>query len=335
VIKVCWLLGSYISHLKAGRQFRAALAGAGATLVPEPDAADAVVIHNEPWSLPSYWRAFPALRGRRVISYSVWETDRLSDRQQFALALPDEVWTCSAFSRDALAPAARRIAVLPHVVERPVTTPAALAWMRGRIGYRDDLRWFYTIGSVRNPRKGVTDLLRAFATLPADRTRLVIKCDVPLPPEVAALPGVIAIPERLPEPELAALHHLGDAFVSAHRSEAWGLGLSEAMASGNLAIATAHGGNLAFMHAGNALLVPCRVERIRDDEVRASGLLSAEMSWGYVDVPALGAAMRRALDDWDGLAGHRERARSDVVRFAPATIGAQALEMLATSSMAG
>ena len=36
-----------------------------------------VIIHNEPWTLPGYYRMFPELRKRRVIVYAVSAADEV------------------------------------------------------------------------------------------------------------------------------------------------------------------------------------------------------------------------------------------------------------------
>jgi glycosyltransferase involved in cell wall biosynthesis len=60
------------------------------------------------------------------------------------------------------------------------------------------------------------------------------------------------IGEFLSQQELADLFHACDVYVSAHRSEGFGLGLAEAMALGKPVIATNYSGNCDFMNPVNS-----------------------------------------------------------------------------------
>ena len=328
---VCYILSHYISHRQAGLQFQDCFRRLGVRLVEAPAEADLVIIHNEPWSVAGYYRVFPDLREQRVVTYAVWETDRLPESYRFNLSLPSEIWTCSAYSRDALAQSGRPVSVVPHVVSVPEPNAAAEQRMRERIGARDGEMLFYTIANVSNVRKGVDDLLRAFdgLFLPGE-ARLIVKSNVPLPPALASVRDVVVISELLDDDDLFALHRVADCFVSAHRSEAWGLGISEAMACGNLVVATAHGGNMDYMNAGNSLPVACHVEPIRAAEVKSQpDILTSGMHWGYVDPDDLRRQLRRAFDDRVSLRRLAEQAQLDMKSYAPERISECIAEHLA------
>ena len=319
-IRVCYLLAHWLSHRRAGLAYRDCLTRLGVELVEEPGDADVVVIHNEPWSYAGYFRAFPELRDRHVVAYAVWETDVLPAHYRFALGLVDELWTCSSYCAAVLRDAARSLAIVPHVVEEPVRDERAVSQLRERIGGREDRFYFYTITSA-NPRKAVADAVRAFAGLfSPDEACFLIKSTAPLPPELAKVPGVVPLVGMATDAEIAALHHLGHCFVSAHRSEGWGLGLSEAMACGNLVVATGHGGNLDFMDEGNSLLVTHSVEPVHEKELRAQRFLTPEMRWAYVDVADLREKLRLSRASWPELQPVRDRAHAAMARFTPEAV---------------
>jgi glycosyltransferase involved in cell wall biosynthesis len=333
-MKVCYFLSHYRSHEISGQNFIGCLRRAGVEVVRSPEEADAVVIHNEIPTFPGYYRMHPALRGRRVIAYAVWETDRLPEHHRFCLSLATEMWTCTDYCRDVLVQAGRPVSLVPHVVVPPARDAAAEARMRARIGHRDGEFLFYTIvRSAANVRKGVPDAIHAFAeAFPGGEARLVVKTAVPLPPQLAAVPGVVSIAEPLPAEDVAALHHVADCCVSAHRSEGWGLTLSDAMAAGRMVVATAHGGNTEFMNEGNSLPVACNVEPVRAAEAATQpGLLDTAMRWGYPDREHLTRQMRRAFHEREALAPLREQARRDMAAFAPERIA----EVLAARLGAG
>lgn len=329
-LRVCYLLAHYVSHRRAGLAYRDCLTRLGVELVEEPGAADVVVLHNEPWSYAGYFRAFPELRDRPVVAYAVWETDVLPARYRFNLGLVDEVWTSSSYCAAALRGAARGLAIVPHVVAEPARDERELAKLRERIGYREGTLYFYTVANAANPRKAVAEAVRAFAGLfPPEEARFLVKSTTPLHPELAKVPGVVALEGMATDAEIAALHHLGHCFVSPHRSEGWGLGLSEAMACGNLVIATGHGGNMDFMDDGNSLLVAYSVEPVHEWERRLQPFLTPEMRWAYVDAEDLRAKLRLCRANWPELAPLRERARAAMARFTPDAVAQVIGERLA------
>jgi glycosyltransferase involved in cell wall biosynthesis len=321
--RVCYPLSHYISHRQAGLQYIGCLLRLGVTLVDTPAEADVVIIHNEPWSVAGYYRMWPELHDRRVIVYAVWETDRLPEHYRFNLSLAGELWTCSDYCARALSQAGPPVSVIPHVVRIPERDPDAEQRMRERLGARDGEFLFYTILNA-NIRKGLPDVIRAFTDLfPNGEARLVVKTTTPLPPALAATTGVINIAGLLPESDLYALPHVADCLVSAHHSEGWGLTISDAMACGNLVVATAHGGNMDYMNAGNSLPVACTFETIRDDDIKQQPeLLSADMHWAYIDPDDLRRQMRRAFDERESLRELGAQAERDMARFAPEQVTA-------------
>jgi glycosyltransferase involved in cell wall biosynthesis len=320
-MKVCYFLSHYVSHRISGLRFIDCMRSVGVEIVDSPREADAVVIHNEITTIPGYYRMHPELRDRRVIAYAVWETDRLPEHYRFNLTLATEIWTCSRYCRDILGQVGRPVSIVPHVVAPPPRDAAAEARLRARLGVGGELLYYTIVKSAANVRKGVDETIRAFGELfPDGGAKLLVKTTGPLPP-FAATPGVVEISESLPPEEVAALHWIGDCYVSAHRSEGWGLPISDAMAAGRLVIATAHGGNMDFMRESNSLPVACRVEPIRmRDVVTQSDILSADMKWGYVDADDLKRQMRRAFDERESLAPIREQAQRDMAAYAPERI---------------
>jgi glycosyltransferase involved in cell wall biosynthesis len=321
-LRICYLLSHYVSHQQAGRQFCECLLRLGVPLVPQPEEADVVVIHNELWSLPGYYRIYPVLHQRHVIAYAVWETDRLPEHFRFALRLADEIWTCSNYCREVLAHAGPPVSIVPHVVVESEVNAAAEEKLRRRLGTRPGEFLFYTIANTLNPRKGVEDSIRAFNGLfPVEQARLIVKSNVPLPRKLAETPGVLVLAGDLDEAEISALHRVGHCFVSAHRAEGWGLAISAAMANGRLVIATAHSGNMEYMTTENSLPVACTIAPIRPEEIaRQSDLLSADMHWAYVDVEDLRRQMRRVFEERESLQPLAEQARLDMQRYSPERI---------------
>ena len=315
-MKVCYLLARYVSHRKAGLNYHRCFQSLGVKLVFAPDQADVVIIHDEPWTYSSYFRAFPCLRSKYVIAYAVWEADRVPIEYEVALNLVDEVWTASTYCENIFNKVRDRVFVVPHVAEAAVADENALEAVRRRLSYDRDLFYFYTITNPVDVRKNLGAAIRAYARVLDSRARFVIKVNGGLTNEEIGIKSAIVINEFIAEEEIQALHQLGQCFVSAHCSEGWGMGLSESMASGNLAIATGYGGNTDFMLPTNSLLVEFQVESIRqEDWTSRPHYWSPHMRWAYVDENDLTRKLRFALACAPAVQRLRDQAKNDMRQY--------------------
>ncbi|MGE4553439.1 MAG: glycosyltransferase [Desulfovibrionaceae bacterium] len=326
--RVLYCLANYVSHRQAGQANMTALAAAGVELTDDPARADLAVIHDEP---PFFAQYMKRLRGLPVVAYCVWEMDPLPDAYALPLAIAEEVWTASEFSRSLLAARLPRVAVVPHVVQRPRVSAADLAWMRRRLGMGDEREyWFYAVMDALTARKNIGALLEAFCRVRAmhPRARLAVKQYRADWPGLAAVPGVVSIPEFLSDGRMGALHAACHCLVSPHRAEAWGLSLSQAMAFGRTVVATGYSGNLDYMDDSCALLVRHRVREVTSDELASSSAwFQPGMRWADPDVDHLTECMQRALlgSAAGPVAGLPEdlgaRAQRSVARFNPKAVG--------------
>lgn len=272
--------------------------------------ADLVILHNEMVTFPQYYEQYPVLTDKYVIGYTMWDTVALPEKYQKALQLVDEVWTCSSFSAEILRRYVDDVYVIPHVVTKPDVPPEVVQRMKQRLAYDESCFYFYTIGNAINPRKNLLASLYAFnqcfSALDGDCKFIVKSIQLTLP-GLSQMPNVVLLEDWLEAEEIAALHSLGDCFVNAHCAEGWGLGMSEAMAMGNLVVATGYSGNMEFMNAENALLVDYQVEQIRSEDLRFLRTfqpeLSGDMEWAYIDLDSLMAQMRYAYEHKN----HQER----------------------------
>lgn len=330
-MKICYIMGRHISFQRAGQAYMDILAAAGVTLVPEPNDADIVIIHDEPLALLDYFRAYPEIRKKYIIAYSVWEPSILNADRRRWLSMVSEVWTPSSFAAHIFSELAIPVTVIPHVVAPPRATAEDEALMRRRLGLADGTFIFYTIARWE-PRKNLEAAVKAFeAAFPSKEACYVIKTNGPVPADLASRSGIVCINEHISDASLAALHGVGHCCVSAHCAEAWGLCLSEAMALGNLVVATGYSGNMEFMDSRSALLVDFNLEPIRETTTRlAFGFpaTSAQAQWAYVDEAHLARTLRRAYDDWDSLAGMRAQAQDAVRPFAADLVARRMLQRL-------
>jgi glycosyltransferase involved in cell wall biosynthesis len=311
--RVWWHLSDYISHRRAGEAYRRCLALAGFKVADRPEEADLAVVHEDPVFWPRIFTDNPVLREKPVVGYAVWEGSALPEIYRPGLGLVRAVWTASAFSAQALGQGHGVVRVLPHVVESVVPTDADRAWARERLGTG---RYFFSIVDAVNPRKNLEALLRVFVRVRAAAgpdVRLVLK-QYRKNVSLDDLSGVISLSSDLTDSRMAALHEGALAYVSPHRGEAWGLGLSEAMSHGVPVLATGWSGNMEFMDERNSIPLRFELESVGE---RMAGMLPhfrPGMLWAKVDEEHLRREMLRLIRRGQDPV-MRERARAVAERF--------------------
>ncbi len=233
---------------------------------------DVVIVHLTPDLAPRYVAKY---KDKYVISYTAWETDKLHPYWVKCLSAVSEVWlpcewNISTFKRSGVEVPVHKI---PHGID-----PSMYDGIKGDdflTGGEDTFK-FYSIFQW-NARKNAEGLLRAYfnafqgqedvrlilktylggALTPHDDAQkireriLAVKSDM----QLQHFPKVTLISDRLSAEQIRSLHLFGDAYVSLHRGEGWGLGPFEAGLAGKPVIATNGGGNLEFMSHENSYLV--------------------------------------------------------------------------------
>lgn len=290
-MRVFYQLSDYVSHRKAGEDYCRCLASLGHSLVAAPERADVCVVHDEPYLLAEHMGRKPGLKDRPLAAYCVWEVQTPPRAFAAQLAPAHVVWTCSEHSASALRQAHAEVRVVPHVVERIRPTQQDTRRMAREIGFEPGECLFLTVVDGVNRRKNLPGLLRAFARLPRGAARLVVK-QYRQPVDLSGLPGVVSVDRQLTDGELAALHALSGVYVSAHRAEAWGLSLSEAMCHGRPVLATGWSGNMEYMDDTCAVPLPCKLHNIPQEDLELlPPFFTADMRWAVVDEDALYRAM--------------------------------------------
>jgi len=260
---------------------------------------------------PSRWA------NRYRIGYWAWETPKAPASWVFAADYLHEIWVPSDFVREAVAKTFKeagredlvvRLRTMPHPVTVPVLRARVeIEAMRLAFGLQPErcevLALFDTKSSAtrKNPWGSIDAWTRAFPE-PTDAARLTLKVSdleadrvsrQRLEAIVAARPDIQLVNDRLSEASMEVFFAGFDVLLSLHRSEGFGLPMAEAMAVGVPVIATGWSGNLTFMTAKNAKLIPAGLVRIDDLDGPYTGLEDdPDQVWGEPDIESAAKALR-------------------------------------------
>lgn len=245
-----------------------------------------------------------AFRGRHNIGFWLWELEKFPRDWHCALDLVDEVWTPTAFVRDAISGATdKSVLRMPMAVEPEAPTGMDRAHF-GLPGNEFVFLFsfdFNGFASRKNPEAVIAAFRQAFGD-GTQGVRLLLKSSngMRFPDRLAAIRRSVADDPRielrdgfLSRGEMFGLQNAADCFVSLHRSEGFGLGLAECMYFGKPVIATRYSGNLDFMDDSNSLLVDCRMISLRDGDYP----YWQGQRWAEPDVTHAARLMRQIHDD--------------------------------------
>lgn len=361
-MKIFYILSAYISHRQAGLEYIKCLQSLGhkvhcnyqcllngeednSTLLEEYSfefafnhalataalEADLIILHEDPSWYNKIFEYLPQLAQKPIVICLPWENEKLPEAFIRPLRMAKSIWTPSEFCRRAFLAAFDNVQVLPHVVRRPKPSATALDWARGIMKQHGaaGAPVFFSAVDGLNPRKNLEGLLTAFKLF---RKSSKIKGYLLLKQYRAAMPlngheGVISLTDDLDDAHMAALYATCTAYVSAHRAEGWGLGLSTAMSFGKIAIATAYSGNMDFMDAENSLLIPYSMEQVSMQMEHKIPLFTPDMRWAAPDLGAMAEAMRQVAEGRvDAAIG--QNAACITRRFGPAAISERMAELL-------
>ncbi|WP_188092430.1 glycosyltransferase family 4 protein [Azospirillum sp. B21] len=244
--------------------------------------------------------------GSRNVIYPAWELERYPSEWARQLERFDEVWAPSEFIRGAIA----KEVDIP-VLHMPLACEVGRRALLGRryFGIRETAYTFLFSFDFLSylERKNPFAVIEAFHALtdarPYDDVALIIKTnnsnrcpEMKQRFEAAIAPlrnRVVVIDRTLPDLEMKSLMWLSDCFVSLHRSEGFGRGISEAMALGKPVIATAYSGNMDFCNEQNAFLVPYSLIEVGFNDYPHW----ESQHWADPDIEAATRYMARLLDD--------------------------------------
>jgi len=298
----------------------------------QPLEYDTVIVHTPPEFYP-LWRKQE--NGKRVIGYTVWETDQLPPHWPPLLNMLDQLlvpcsWNKNVFKRCNVGVP---IAVIPHILDagRPATgemtfnvEPGVFVFYiigtwTARKGIQQTIQCYLDTFTARDPtllvikttktvyRQGVLTRLhkvkrsyRFLRRLLNIRNHFTFRVDTTvLLQEILKKynkPARIKlITDELSEHAMRQLHQRGDCFVSLCRSEGWGLGAFDAAAMGKPVIITAYGGQMDYLDPDLAYLVDYDLVPVRDDDDPKN--FRKEQKWAEPKISVASQFMRRVYEN--------------------------------------
>ena len=322
-MKLFYLNSPYRSHARVARAYKKCLEPV-IEMLSRPQAADLVILHDEPHRFPDYYNRIGDLRRKYVIAYSVWEASCLPASFLAGLELVQEVWTCSEYSSKAFAAKCSNLHVIPHIVEAVSARHGGLdGELLRSINYDARNKYLITIANLWDKRKNVDSLTRAFMRISNDfpNARLIIKAGWnEAVPASYIHPQIIFINEVLTVGQIECLYAIATAYVSPHHSEGWGLCISDALRREVPVIATGYSGNLTFMNHNNAFAIPATERSIGVSE--EYHLFTRDMCWGEPSSEKLELAMCQVLDNshHDEIADKKSNGARDMDSFSEAAL---------------
>lgn len=304
----------------------------GKAVLPGASAGGVWLIHaNAPEALvalmthpPDQWRH------RYRIGYWAWETPQAPAQWARVARWLHEIWTPSAYVRDALLRAfeASGQTHLPHVRVMPhPLLGAAPAPDRTRFGLSANgcevLSLFDVQSSParKNPWASLEAWLAAFpapspaATLTLKVSALDVATEARLKARIGIRSDIRLYTERLSDADMDRFIASFDILLSLHRSEGFGLGLLEAMQAGVCVVATDGSGN-DFLDESNGYPVPYRLIPLNDPDGPYSAVPAAPAQvWAEPDLDAAATLLRELSGDRTLRSAKRDAARTTPARL--------------------
>lgn len=296
----------------------ASLADLGALIEAtiRPISYDTVLVHT----VPEHWPRFTE-PGKRMLGYTVWETDALPAHWPPVLNAMDAVAVPSRMNVEVFARGGvtQPLHLVPHIRRHAWSAAARdeATALRLRLRIPDDHFVFYTIGAW-DPRKALDDLMMTFAKAfgSEDRVTLLIKTSTTIGNAAEGSGGAVeprvreiaaAAAQRLGRPRanfaiiaaddisgrtIDAIHNIGDCYVSLTHGEGWGMGAFDAATLGKPVLITGWGGQLDYLGEDYPGLIRHRVTRVSGWLPHAS--YQPNQRWATPDIEHASELMRAA-----------------------------------------
>jgi len=224
------------------------------------DNYNTVILHCTPDLWPQYIEKH---KDKKIIGYTVWETNILKPEWVDYINLVSEVWCPSTYNKEVFENSGVTISVkvVPHLFFRNTLPDKSNINIRGAI---DGYYTFYNV-SEYNERKNIKELLEVYCQTftSKDRVQLILKthykdylaanivyCKQEIDKILSKYPDhahIVVLYDNLDENDLLNLHAYGDCYITLTRSEGFGLTIFDAYNYGKQIIATGYSGYIDFL----------------------------------------------------------------------------------------
>lgn len=215
---------------------------------------------------------------RYRIGYWAYELPRAPEKWLKLARMFHEIWVPSQFVADALKDIDRPLKVMPHFFERPKTIERG--FVRDKLGIDEQVFLVGAVGDAlssttrKNLAGAVEAYVRAFPDTNSERSHMVVKLRNAQVSESAlgelartidARADVSLVQEEFSDSEMTQFVGDLNLFLSPHRSEGYGLVLTEAISLGVPVLATAWSGNMEYLSEVDDALIDYELEAVNDE----------------------------------------------------------------------
>ena len=224
-----------------------------------------------------FWLPYDEWGRRYNVGYWFWELSKFPDAWRYACNLVDEVWVNTEFVANAVRQVHERVYKIPFAIsfDKPCDKYDRAYFGLPASGFLFLVSYDFNSSATRKNPDAVIEAFRSAFAVRSDNSYLVVKSINGNMNEaaVASLKStlgddsrIVWVDEYLTTDEMRGLLNVADAYVSLHRAEGLGLGMAESMYLGKPVIATDYSGNVEFMNADNACMVPYELVPVNPGE---------------------------------------------------------------------
>lgn len=278
------------------------------------DSHNTVILHCTPDLWPQYLEKNKEnLVGKKVIGYTVWETNILKPDWVKCINQVSEVWCPSSYNKEVFEKSGVTIPikVVPHLFFRNELPEKSNISVRGAI---DGYYTFYNV-SEYNERKNINELLETYCQTftSDDRVQLILKthykdylavnvayCKQEIDKILKKYPNhahIVVIYDNLDEYDLLKLHTYGDCYITLTRSEGFGLTIFDAYNYGKQIIATGYSGYIDFLGSDHEGLIKYDLINVTGMSTFNNNYQHKDQLWAQPDLEHVKMLMKKFYDN--------------------------------------
>lgn len=260
-----------------------------------------VILHCTPDLWPIYLKENEKkYYGKKIIGYTVWETNILKPEWVNAINLVSEVWCPSKYNKEVFEKSGVTIPikVVPHIFF-PHRLPE-----KNQIIIKNAIEGYYTFYNISEytERKNVKELLECYCQTftKSDKVQLILKihyknynninciyCKEEISSILKKYPNhahIVVLYDNLTDQQILALHAYSDCYITLTRSEGFGLTIFEAYNYGKKIIATGYSGYIDFLGENYEGLIKYKLIQVKNMDNFNNNYNHVNQLWAQPDL---------------------------------------------------